>query len=185
MPAPNTGKPAADPLDGLANSVERDASQEQLQLQQQQLTPEQQAQLAEGEQKMRQLLRNVQTFTEKALRAVRARLAVKLPEIRTEWTDADLANFAEAVPPVIMKRVAILAPILGNYPEECTLLLAAVPLAMGYVSALSSRDDKGHQAQLPGPLPHTARTPGASSEAPIGPGGLGEAAGVPQAQVVG
>ncbi len=103
------------------------------------------------------MLAGIATFTGKALRAVRAGIARRLPEIRDEWTDADLQAVADAAPPVAAKWLGRLGPLMGAYPEECMLILAAAPLVAGYVNAATA-----HAAQtgrtLDAPAAPTATT---------------------------
>ena len=74
------------------------------------------------------------------LRAIRARLARKLPEIVKHWPDDNLNDVAGASIPVIEKRLALLLPMLANYPEEGALVMAAFPLLLGYMAAVQEHD---------------------------------------------
>jgi hypothetical protein len=142
-----------DPLDQLAGEIEARHDVPQI-------TAEQERIDAEAAAQAEKLINGVRTFTEKALKALRQRLARKLPELREHWTDADLAAFAEAVPPVVQKRLAMLAPLMESYPEEGMLVLSAVPLVVGYVTALSDHDEKPRQqAAAPAGAPHLVAVP--------------------------
>ena len=69
------------------------------------------------------------------LKAVRAKVAKGLPEIKNEWPDQTLQLVADAIPPVINKYLAKLMPLVGDYPEEGALAMACLPMVMGYVAA--------------------------------------------------
>lgn len=74
------------------------------------------------------------------LRAIRSRLARKLPELVRHWPDADLQGVAAAAIPVIAKRLAMLLPMLADYPEEAALVMAAFPLVLGYMAAVAEHE---------------------------------------------
>lgn len=167
---------AANPLEGLAAGIERADQVERTDQVEAARSPDEQRAIAEGEQKLAVLMANVEAFSHKLLQAVRGRVAVKLPEIREHWSDDNLRAFANAVPPVLAKRLGAVMPLLGAFPEECMLLVAAAPLAMGYMSAISDHADAG-QRQLPAP----ADKPAAPAAAAPGPA----AHNYPTAQVVG
>lgn len=88
------------------------------------------------------------------LRAVRSGIARNTPEIHQHWSDGDLSNTAAAIFPVANKYMARLMPMLGAYPEEAMLVMAALPLALGYVAAINAHDEK--QAALQGGQPAAA-----------------------------
>lgn len=95
------------------------------------------------------------------LKAIRSMVAKKLPEIVQHWPDDDLRNVAEAAFPVLNKHLARLMPMMGAYPEEAALAVAALPLMLGYFAAMTAHDDnvqkvkgapiegEGNRAQAP------------------------------------
>ena len=78
----------------------------------------------------------VQMLVMGLLRATRARLARSLPEINDEWTDEVLAGPAAAAVPVVNRYAQQLMPLLGQHPELAALMLALLPLPMGYMAAI-------------------------------------------------
>lgn len=123
-------------LDNLAARIESDQAAAAP------VDPQQAAIDAEAEAQAKAMLAKIASFTNKALLAVRSRIAKRLPEILDHWTDADLQGVADAIPPVAQKYMGKLAPLMGEYPEECMLVLACIPLGAGYVSAVVDRDAK-------------------------------------------
>lgn len=73
------------------------------------------------------------------LKAVRSKMAASNRHLLDEWPDAVLKDVADAVPPVVEKRLAALMPMAGKYPEEAALCMALVPMVMGYISATEKR----------------------------------------------
>lgn len=69
------------------------------------------------------------------LKAVRANVSRKMPEILDEWSDPVLEGPAIAAVPVAKKYLAPLMQVAGSHPEFAMLAISLVPLAMGYVSA--------------------------------------------------
>lgn len=69
------------------------------------------------------------------IRAVRANIAKRVPEIMEEWPDDMLTAHAAAWPPVVAKYAAKMAPKIAQYPEESVLVLSLVPLCGGYFTA--------------------------------------------------
>jgi len=70
------------------------------------------------------------------LRAVRARISIKLPEIKDEWTDEVLQAPGAALVPVLKRYASSVMDLLGANPELAGLAIACAPLAMGYVAAV-------------------------------------------------
>lgn len=95
------------------------------------------------------------------LKAVRSMVAKKLPEILQHWPDEDLRNVSEAAFPVLNKHMARLMPLIGAYPEEAALAMAALPLMLGYFAAMSSHADKEERVAK-----QAATSSGAPSQAP-------------------
>ena len=153
-----------DDLQKLADQADA-LAQEQAQAQAQaDLTPQQQQAQADAlEQEAQSKEAMQQAFSGMAfglLKAVRARIAAKLPEIEAEWTDATLQGVADAVFPVADKYMARWMPTLTAYPEESALAMAALPLALGYFSAIG-KHDKAQKNKLQG---STTAKPGAVAE---------------------
>jgi hypothetical protein len=69
------------------------------------------------------------------LRAVRERIAVKMPEIRDEWTDETLMGPAAAAVPVLRKYAIRLLQQLGENEELGVLAFSLMPLVMGFMAA--------------------------------------------------
>jgi hypothetical protein len=89
---------------------------------------------------LKKVIEGVSTLALAALKAVRARLAVSLPEIKDEWTDEALKAPADALVPVLQRYAGDLTEVLGQHPEVMILLISCVPLGMGYVTAQSKHD---------------------------------------------
>jgi hypothetical protein len=87
------------------------------------------------------LMASVEKLVHGGLKAVRSRIARKLPEIIDEWTDEALAAPAAAAVPVLHKYLGKWLQVLGDYPEEAALAMSCLPLAIGFAAAV----DK-HQA---------------------------------------
>lgn len=77
------------------------------------------------------------------LKAARAYLAKRLPEILEEWPDEVLKAPAEAAIPLIRKHMESLMKIVGANPELAVFLMSLLPLVMGWVEAT----DKHGRAQ--------------------------------------
>lgn len=69
------------------------------------------------------------------LKAVRSRVARKLPEIREEWPDELLRVPADAAVPVAQKHLGRFLKFGVGFEEEGALAVAMLPLVMGYLSA--------------------------------------------------
>lgn len=147
------------PLDNLASRIEGEQRADAPQL-----SPDQAQAEAEGKAAFDKMMAGLGVFADKALKAVRAGIARRLPEIREHWTDADLAGFSEALPPVAAKWLGRLGPLMGAYPEECMLLLAAAPLVAGYVGAVSDHNEA--TAKVIEAPPAAAPAAGAPAAAP-------------------
>ncbi len=81
-----------------------------------------------------------------ALKALRDRIAKRLPEIREHWTDEALSGPANALPPLLMRYLASLAPVINENPELSVFFVSLVPLVMGYLAASSQHDATRAQA---------------------------------------
>jgi hypothetical protein len=99
-------------------------------------SPEQDKQAA----MLNQVIEGVSMLALAALKAIRARLAVSLPEIKAEWTDEALKAPADALVPVLQRYAGDLTEVLGQHPEVMILLISCVPLGMGYVAAQNKHD---------------------------------------------
>jgi hypothetical protein len=66
------------------------------------------------------------------LRAVRERLAAKLPEIRDEWPDAMLAEPAQQAIPLLRKYAMRLLQQMGENAELAAFAFSLLPLVIGY-----------------------------------------------------
>jgi hypothetical protein len=66
------------------------------------------------------------------LRAVRERLAVKLPEIRQEWPDAMLQEPAQQAMPLLRKYAVKLLTQMGENAELGAFAFSLLPLVIGY-----------------------------------------------------
>jgi hypothetical protein len=121
-----------DPLDALAAGIDLEPAASGPEAQA--ASDADAAQVAQFE----KLMAGLGIFSNKVLRALRQRAARNLPELLEHVTDADLQGVSDALPPVLNKHIQKLAPFIGLYPEEAMLLVACVPLAMGYVSALEA-----------------------------------------------
>jgi hypothetical protein len=125
--------PADDPLSRLADAVDGDAAQEAVDS----MPPEPEAPALPPE-----LVAGIARIPLFLLRALRSNIGKRIPEIHDEWTDDVLQGPADAVPPIIIKYAARLAPALGAYPEEAVLLLSTVPLFLGYMAASGRHESK-------------------------------------------
>lgn len=76
------------------------------------------------------------------LRLLRERIARTMPEIRNHWTDAALNGPGEAAAPLIVRYLDRLAPFAAAYPEATLLVVACMPLGLGYVAAMEEHDAK-------------------------------------------
>lgn len=76
------------------------------------------------------------------LRARRAAIARRMPEIREHWPDEMLTAPGLAVPPVINRYAPMLFKALGNHPELGALCFSMLPLVMGYMSAVGEHAAK-------------------------------------------
>lgn len=85
------------------------------------------------------------------LRAARAGIARKLPEIRDEWPDALLEEPAACLFPVLKKRAGALMKHADDYPEEAALIVACIPLALGAVAAIERNQANRTEVLRPGP----------------------------------
>lgn len=70
------------------------------------------------------------------LKALRAVIARKMPEILDEWPDEVLRAPADASAPVLQRYMERLASLAGRYPEFSLLVVSLVPMCMGYITAL-------------------------------------------------
>ena len=77
-----------------------------------------------------------------ALKALRERIAKRLPEIREHWTDEALSGPANALPPLLTRYLQSLAPVLNENPELSMFVLSCLPLALGYFAASSMHAEK-------------------------------------------
>lgn len=69
------------------------------------------------------------------LRAIRSRIAQKLPTIVEEWPDAMLDGAAATVPPVVIRYMGAMGPWFAQYPEIAVMFFAFMPLGLGYIAA--------------------------------------------------
>lgn len=76
------------------------------------------------------------------LRLLRERIARTLPEIRNHWTDEAIQGPGEAAAPLLLRYMDRLAPFAQAYPEATLLVVACLPLGLGYVAALEEHDAK-------------------------------------------
>ncbi len=76
------------------------------------------------------------------LRILRERIARTMPEIHNHWTDAALQGPGEAAAPIIVRYLDRLAPFAAAYPEVTLLVVACLPLGLGYVAAMTEHEAK-------------------------------------------
>lgn len=100
------------------------------------------AQEAEAAKAVAAMEQAAMALVRKGLQAVRSRVSRSLPEISHHWADDDLQAVAAAAIPVGKKHLGRLMPLLGDYPEEAALAVAALPLVLGYAAALTEHDAK-------------------------------------------
>ena len=81
------------------------------------------------------------------LRALRSLIARRMPEIMEEWPDDVLRAPADASAPVLQRYMERLTALAGRNPELAMLVVATVPMAMGYVSALEKHARTVQEAQ--------------------------------------
>lgn len=111
---------------------------------------QQQADQAQAEAKASQLAVIVEKLASGLLRATRAVIAQRIPEIREEWPDEILLEPAKYVAPVLQKRAAGLMAHAEQYPEEAMLLISVLPLTLGAVAALEKHQSNQAQVVKPG-----------------------------------
>ena len=111
---------------------------------------QQQADQAQAEAKASQLGVIVEKLAGGLLRATRAVIAQRIPEIRDEWPDEILLEPARHVAPVLQKRAQGLMAHAEKYPEEAMLLISVIPLALGAVAALEKHQENRTQVLKPG-----------------------------------
>lgn len=76
------------------------------------------------------------------LKAARAWLARKLPEIKEEWPDDLLKGPADAAVPLVKKHLEALMQIAGANPELAVFAMSLLPLVLGYVAATEKHDKR-------------------------------------------
>jgi hypothetical protein len=69
------------------------------------------------------------------LKALRAYIARKMPEIVDEWPDSVLRAPAEAAVPLLQEHMSKIMAVAGQNPNLAMLALSLVPMGMGYMSA--------------------------------------------------
>lgn len=104
------------------------------------------------------------------LKAVRAKVAKRMPEIMEHWTDDVLSAPANAVPPILEKHAARLSPIVGAFPEESILVLSCLPLVLGYFAASDAASSKEEKTVNVAAVV-VADNPQAPQAEPVAPGG--------------
>lgn len=72
----------------------------------------------------------------------RAAIAKRLPEIREEWTDEDLAGPAAAAVPLLKKHMDKLMTLAGSSPEAAAFALSLIPLVLGVVNAMDRAEQR-------------------------------------------
>lgn len=108
--------------------------------------PDQAAQDAEDEAQLQQLRGVVEKLVFGGLRALRAVIARRVPEILDEWPDQALRDPAANAFPLLHKRLGALTEVAGKYPEEAAFVLAVVPLGLGAMAAIEKHE--ANQAKL-------------------------------------
>lgn len=98
------------------------------------------------------------------LKAARAAIARRIPEIREEWPDELLQAPAEAAVPLARKYMGKLMEIAGNNPELAGFVVACVPLGMGLYTAYERSEarralEKPAEGGPPGPAPASTDGP--------------------------
>ncbi len=97
-----------------------------------------------------ELLAGLKVIPLACLKMLRAKVAKTTPEILAHWTDEVLDGPSSAVPPLLMRYAASLAPVLGSNPELAVFVMACVPLGLGYMTASQehaakvAKDEKGN-----------------------------------------
>jgi hypothetical protein len=134
-----------DKLEALATSFAAEESGPSPEEEQQQ-----QADQAQAEAKASQVAVIVEKLAAGLLRAARAMIAHRIPEIREEWPDEILLEPAKHVAPVLQKRAAGLLAHAEKYPEEAMLVISMLPLALGAVAALEKHQANQTQMLQPG-----------------------------------
>jgi hypothetical protein len=104
-------------------------------------TPDQAAADAEADAAMKAIEAGAAKVVLGLLKAARAWLAKRLPEIREEWPDEVLQGPADAAVPLLRKHMQALMQIAGANPELAVFCLSLVPLVMGWLAA----EDKASQ----------------------------------------
>lgn len=84
------------------------------------------------------------------LRALRSMIAKGMPEIMEEWPDDVLRAPADAAAPVLQRYMERLTALAGRNPELAMLVIATVPMAMGYVTALEKHSRTVQEAEPKG-----------------------------------
>lgn len=130
----NAGGQPPDALEKLAGEIRQDNTDAAP------LDPSAQEEANQAQEAIDKMVAGLGKLSFKIFKALRQRAARRLPELLDHVTDADLQGPAEALPPVIQKHLARLAPFMGAYPEEAMLLLSMLPIGMGYVAALEAHD---------------------------------------------
>ncbi len=92
-----------------------------------------------------ELLAGLKTIPLACLRMLRGKIAKTTPEILAHWTDDVLDGPSSAVPPLLMRYAASLAPVMGSNPELAVFVIACVPLGLGYMTASQERAAKESQ----------------------------------------
>lgn len=121
----------ADPLEGLTFDPAAGAAPGATQP-----DPEAAAAAHQEAQALAAMEQGVQRLVFFGLKALRAYLARRLPEINQEWPDQVLHPPAEAAVPLLRKHMGKLMEVAGANPELAVLAVSLVPLGMGYMAAM-------------------------------------------------
>lgn len=114
-------------LEALASGIEAEHAQETAQVQEQ---AQPQAQALSPE-----IIGLLSMLPRMALFALRDRIAVNLPEIRAHWTDEVLSAPAQVLPELLQGVLARWAPAINSNPTATRLVVACLPLGLGYFMA--------------------------------------------------
>lgn len=98
--------------------------------------PEAEAAAQQEAQALAAMEQGVQRLVFFGLKALRAYLARRLPEINQEWPDQVLHPPAEAAVPLLRKHLGRMMEVAGAHPELAVLAVSLVPLGMGYMAAV-------------------------------------------------
>lgn len=119
--------------------------------------PEAEAAAQQEAQALAAMEQGVQRLVFFGLKALRAYLARRLPEINQEWPDQVLHPPAEAAVPLLRKHLGRMMEVAGAHPELAVLAVSLVPLGMGYMAAVEKHartvDDVSPKAD-PGMVDH-------------------------------